>query len=73
MHQTETGCDVQEKFIHSTFFKGGWIFKPEKSSGRPSRRVKYLGLIINSEHMVFEIPYEKFASIIEEATVSHSG
>ena len=32
-HQTEVGCAQQEVYIHQQFFKGGWVFKPEKSSG----------------------------------------
>ena len=50
------------------FTPGGWVFKPEKSSGPPTQRVCYLGLIIDSISMMFEIPEDKFASIIEEAT-----
>ena len=34
-------------FYPSTIFSGGWVFKPEKSSGPPSQSVKYLGIVIN--------------------------
>ena len=47
-HQDEVGCAQQERFIHHQFFQGGWVFKPEKSSGPPSQSVKYLGIIMNS-------------------------
>ena len=38
---------LQDKFIQEFFLNGGWVFKPSKSSGPPSQRVKYLGLIID--------------------------
>ena len=44
------------------------MFKPEKSSGPPSQSVKYLGIIINSLNMTFEIPTVKFEFIITEAS-----
>ena len=66
-HQTEVGCAQQEVYIHHQFFKGGWVFKPEKSSGPPSQIVQYLGIIINSKTMNFEIPEVKFEFIITEA------
>ena len=67
-HQSFQGCLDQEKHVHRTFFKGGWVFKPEKSSGPPSQQVKYLGLIINSATMCFEIPPDKFVCLLEEAS-----
>ena len=33
--------------LQEFFLNGGWVFKPSKSSGPPSQRVKYLGLIID--------------------------
>lgn len=66
--KTYRECADQEIFIHKSFLRGGWIFKPEKSSGPPSQTVQYLGLIINSVSMKFEIPQKKFDSILEEAT-----
>ena len=66
-HQTEKGCADQEIFIHKTFLRGGWLFKPEKSSGAPNRKVRYLGLVINSQDMCFGIPEDKFASVLDEA------
>ena len=50
---------LQDKFIQEFFLRGGWVFKPSKSSGPPSQRVKYLGLIVDSARMQFEIPQEK--------------
>ena len=58
-HQEEVWCALQEWFIHKQFFRGGWVFKPEKSSGPPSQSVKYLGIIINSVSLTFEIPKDK--------------
>ena len=40
------------------------MFKPEKSSGPPSQRVLYLGLIIDSVSMRFEIPPQKLEHIL---------
>ena len=53
-HQEEVGCALQEKFIHEQFFKEGWV--------------RYLGIIINSVTMNFEIPEDKLAFILEEAS-----
>ena len=58
---------AQDLFIQNFFLKGGWVFKPSKSSGVPSQRVKYLGLIINSVSMKFEIPEDKLSNLIEKA------
>jgi hypothetical protein len=48
-----------------------WIvigfFKPSKSSGPPSQKVKYLGLIIDSNRMTFGIPDYKLLRLLEEA------
>ena len=43
------------------------MFKPEKLSGPPSQSVKYLGIIINSVSMTFEIPKQKLEFILVEA------
>ena len=43
------------------------MFKPEKSSGPPSQIVKYLGILINSKTMSFEIPEAKFEFVITES------
>ena len=45
----------QDKDVKAFFARGGWVFKPSKSSGPPSQRVTYLGLVINSIDMIFEI------------------
>ena len=58
---------AQDKFIQEFFLLGGWVFKPSKSSGVPSQRVKYLGLIINSLTMKFEIPPDKMTRLTEKA------
>ena len=47
---------LQDKLIQEFFLKGGWVFKPSKSSGPPSQKVLYLGLIIDSVKMTFGIP-----------------
>ena len=64
-HQEGVGCALQEKFIHEQFFRGGWVFKPEKRSGLPAKQVRYLGIIINSVTMNFEIPEDKLECILE--------
>ena len=58
---------LQDILIQEFFLKGGRVFKPSKSSGLPSQRVKYLGLIIDSVKMTFSIPEEKLGRIIEGA------
>jgi hypothetical protein len=58
---------LKDKFIQDFFGEGGWVFKPSKSSGLPSQRVTYLGLIIDSVKMEFEIPSEKLAILMEGA------
>lgn len=55
---------IQDEAIQNWFLRGGWVFKPEKSSGPPSQRVKYLGLIIDSVSMTFEIPTDKLEHLI---------
>ena len=59
---------MQEKFIMEKFFKGEQVFKFEKISGPPAQQVRYLGIIINSVTMNFEIPEDKLAVILEEAS-----
>ena len=56
---------LQVKFIQEFFLRGGWVFKPAKSSGPPSQRVKYLGLIVDSVKMQFEIPQDKLSRLLE--------
>ena len=56
---------LQDKLIQEFFLKGVWVFKPSKSSGPPSQRVKYLGLIIDSLQMRFEIPQDKLERLLE--------
>ena len=55
---------AQDRKIQEFFLQGGWVFKPEKSSGPPSQRVLYLGLIIDSVSMRFEIPPQKLEHIL---------
>ena len=43
------------------------MFKPFKSSGPPSQKVTYLGLVIDSVKMTFGIPEEKLGRILEGA------
>jgi len=58
---------LQDQFIQNFFGEGGWVFKPSKSSGLPSQRVIYLGLVIDSLTMQFEIPPEKLVRLLEGA------
>jgi hypothetical protein len=58
---------LQDQLIQETFLKGGWIFKPSKSSGPPSQKVKFLGLIVDSVKMKFAIPPDKLVKLIEGA------
>ena len=56
---------MQDKAVKAFFYRGGWVFKPSKSSGPPSQRVTYLGLIINSVEMIFDIPPKKMLRLLE--------
>ena len=60
---------LQDKDVKAFFARGGWVFKPSKSSGPPSQRVTYLGLIINSVEMIFEIPPEKMLRLLEGSKI----
>ena len=42
-------------------------FRSSKSSGLPSQKVKYLGLVIDSVKLTFGIPEEKLGRILEGA------
>ena len=53
-----------EKKAKNLFEKCGWVFKEEKRSGEPSQEVKYLGLVIDSRDMTFNIHKEKQDTII---------
>ena len=61
---TKEGAIEGEKKAKKLFEGCGWVFKEEKRSGEPSQEVKYLGLVINSKEMTFNIPVEKQESII---------
>ena len=41
-NKSSRGCYEQEHFVQKTFLSGGWVFKPEKHSGPPSQKVRYL-------------------------------
>ena len=56
---------LQDEAVKAFFARGGWVFKPSKSSGTPSQKVLYLGLIINSVEMIFEIPPDKMLRLLE--------
>ena len=55
--------------MYTFFSSAGWFFKPEKFSAPPSQQFKFLGLMINTITMKFEIPEDKFNRIVDEATV----
>ena len=63
---------LQDKFIWNFFGEGGWVFKPSTSSGLPSQRVTYLGLITDSVKMEFEIPSEKLVRTYGRGELFHS-
>ena len=45
------------------FNSAGWVFKLAKRSGNPSQECRYLGLIINSKDMTFNVPAEKIEAM----------
>ena len=49
------------------FSKAGWVFKPGKRSGEPSQLCRFLGLVIDSRDLTFNIPEDKLESIQSKA------
>ena len=57
-----------EKKLYQVFKEGGWSFKLSKRSGEPSKKCRYLGLIIDSEDMTLNIPSEKIEELEQKCT-----
>ena len=60
-------CMDWEQKVKALFYKAGWVFKPGKRSGEPSQVCRFLGLIIDSRDLTFNIPSEKMESIRSRA------
>ena len=59
---------LQDKLIQEIFLKRGWVFKPSKSWGPPSQRVRYLDLIIDFQSMKFCIPSDELERLIQSGS-----
>ena len=53
------------KQIQSDLFSAGFIVNAEKSNWIPSKTVKWLGFILNSQTNIFEVPVDKMVRIKE--------
>ena len=56
-------CLEAERHVIKLFQECGWIFKAEKRSGEPAQVCKFLGLVIDSRDLTFNIPKDKIAKI----------
>ena len=56
-------CLEAEQRTYEVFQDCGWIFKPSKRSGDPAQTCKFLGLIIDSRDLTFNIPDCKIQDI----------
>ena len=56
-------CLEAERRTYEVFQDCGWIFKPSKRSGEPAQTCKFLGLIIDSRDLTFNIPDYKIQDI----------
>ena len=60
-------CIFWERRMKELLHEAGWVFKPSKRSGPPSRICKFLGLVINSSDLTFNIPEDKIRKIVSKA------
>lgn len=60
-------CLEWEQRVKVLFSKAGWVFKPGKRSGEPSQLCRFLGLVIDSRDLTFNIPEDKLESIQSKA------
>ena len=60
---SKEACLEAERRTYELYQECGWIFKPSKRSGAPSQTCKFLGLIIDSRDMSFNIPEGKIQDI----------
>ena len=61
--ESKEACLEAERRTYELFQEWGWIFKPSKRSGEPSQICKFLGLVIDSRDMSFNIPQDKIQDI----------
>ena len=58
-------CQKNTDFAIETFDKAGWTINVKKSSGEPSQRLKFLGLINDSNLMKYFVPEDKVNDICD--------
>jgi hypothetical protein len=56
-------CLKAERRVIELFQECGWVFKAEKRSGEPAQVCRFLGLVIDSRDLTFNIPKDKIAKI----------
>ena len=61
--QSKEKCLEAERRTYEVFQECGWVFKPSKRSGEPAQTCKFLGLIIDSRDLTFNIPDSKVQDI----------
>jgi hypothetical protein len=61
--RTFSECLYWEGEVKTLFQKAGWVFKPSKRSGDPSQVCQFLGLVLDSRDLTFNIPPSKIEKI----------
>lgn len=56
-------CFKHTEFANGALAKAGWLVNPDKCSGDPSQRIKFLGLINDANLMMYFVPDDKVSSI----------
>ena len=56
-------CLYWENEVKDLFARAGWVFKPGKRSGNPSQVCRFLGLVLDSSDLTFNIPEDKLLKI----------
>ena len=63
MDKSLKDCLKAERRVIELFQECGWVFKAEKRSGEPAQVCRFLGLVIDSRDMTFNIPKDKIDKI----------
>ena len=61
--ESKERCLEAERRVYEVFSDCGWVFKLSKRSGEPAQTCKFLGLIIDSRDLTFNIPESKVQDI----------
>ena len=63
MDKSLKDCLKAERRVIELFQECGWVFKAEKRSGEPAHVCRFLGLVIDTRDMTFNIPKDKIDKI----------